>query len=306
MSVFKDLFYLVKDPAEFFKMKKAMAKIEEVIRENYDSNNFVLVSKDVFQKLVDSKNAATPILNNGLQSANSKLRQSLLESRSSSETYDSYEDDYGDYSFYGDDSTIFSPDSKKDEFPPFDCIKDSVYNFACVYLYGNHRSNYLTVFSLDELDHLYVQQQKQFNLRTHLDVIEACEHSVKKFDLDRIVFVRNTVMNETTYNTIIQGMEVEIETNLSKEFINFDDKIEEALPMLNGGSVLVSPGPWYFDLQNEINRYMSATDPRSMKASPPANMPYAKVKSFLYGVDFWSNNMKVLKRNILKQDDNKL
>lgn len=285
----QDLIKLVSNPKKFFKTKQILADIEETLNKNFDTD-VVVMSKVDFDNITNGK---LPAINKKSSTYGYKSDRDL------SDTEVIY-DYYGTDNYYDDDDLMImdvGEDSNR-----FDLKSHSVFNFAIVYLFGNHYSNFVTIFSLDEKGQLFVYDQKQFKLKTHLDVIDACDKTISKYELDTLIFIETDVMKHI-YENVVQGLsDSTVTTTLYREFVNFHDTVEDLIPLLNGGDVFVNYGePWYIHLQNEINRYFTNTTPSPMQKAPSnIILPYPKLKSMVYGVHYWDTykNTKKLQRDL--------
>lgn len=282
---FNDLFKLISNPKKYFEMKKILSEIETTLDKEFGTDIVVLTKQDYDQIMV--KNNSSSLVKNNPSHLNTEVIY----------------DNYGNDSYYHDDDIFLDDINMPFNDNKFNLDTDSVYNFAVLYLFGNRYSNYMTIFSLDEKDQLYIYKQKQFKIKTHLDLINICEDSIKRYELDSLIFVETDIM-KSIYNNVINGIEsdIKIETILCKEFTHFNDQVKALVPLINNGNVLVNAGePWYIALQNEINNYFQEhVLPQSLqKASLSILLPYPKLKSMIYGVNHWymHKNTTNLQRN---------
>ena len=163
---------------------------------------------------------------------------------------------------------------------------DSAYNFGVVYMSGGKRSNVFTACSVDSDGKMYIHEQKQFTVKTITDVIDNCDKFGKKFELDSIIVVRNDV-SKKAIPFIEKGLnDDKIKVIDTKESSDYEGDLQEFLPFMGTGEVLVGLGPWLQKLQIEMSNHFMR-HPQQRDSFP---VSFTNLKAFINSVKYWQDN----------------
>ena len=163
---------------------------------------------------------------------------------------------------------------------------DSAYNFGVVFMAGGRRSNIFTLCSVDSDGKLYIHEQKEFAVKTYTDVIDNCDKYGKKYELDCITIISNDV-SKKAIPYIEKGLENDkIKIVDMRESIDYEGDLQEFLPYMGTGEVLVGLGPWLQKLQIEMSNHFMR-HPQQRDKFPAS---FTKLKAFINSVKYWQDN----------------
>lgn len=285
----KDFLRFIKDPKHYLKVKNTVNDLEE------------LLTTESFKKKVFDDFTIKVTLENKYLGNTSK--EPLLEKNiiNSNAPY-SYGDGVGylDGDYYGDEAIINDVPSGLIKSTKYDIDPESylVYYFAIAYVFGNKKNNYFTVFALDEEDNLYCLSQKRYRIINSTDIINACDILTEEYNLDKIIFI-NTDPIKQAFPYVERGVN---DKNTALEIVNqnvdFVGLIFNYLPLLNSGKILIKFDAWYLEFQKELSILFEHNRPNSnnnystdfTKNTINSDLPYSRLKSFIYGVEYWTEN----------------